>query len=108
MSDMKEQDIFGKGIFKTWLEISPKIDLDEFLATFTGFYFQGRKGFLKSQEYLREKRGDCIVTFHSWWVVLKNGADWMNCLKFSRHMNDWKGDENTYLGEFINGKRKSE
>jgi ABC-type molybdate transport system substrate-binding protein len=68
---------------------SPKIDLDEFLGTFKGKVFNGKKGFNKARQYLKNGKNECVVIFHNWWVLLKNGADWMGCFKLSKYMNDW-------------------
>lgn len=69
---------------------SPKVNLEEFLKTFKGAVFCGKKGFEEARKYLRDEKGECVIIFHNWWVILKNGADWMNCLKLETYMNDWK------------------
>ena len=68
---------------------SPEIDLEEFLKTFKGAVFNGKKGFREARKYLKDEKGECVVIFHNWWVILKNGANWMNCLKLQSYMNDW-------------------
>ena len=60
---------------------SPKVELEEFLKTFKGTIFYGEKGFREARKHLKDEKGECVIIFHSWWVILKNGADWMNCLK---------------------------
>ncbi len=86
-----------KSIFNQLAEKSEKIDLDAYLETFKGLVFQGRKGFRLAEKYIRQGTL-CLCIFHNWWVVLRNGADWMNCLKLTGQMNDWKGNDS--IGPF--------
>jgi hypothetical protein len=78
----------NKNIFECIIERSEKKDLDEFLKTFKGKIFNGPKGFKESRKYI-QMGVECVVVFHSWWTVLRNGADWMNYLKLKNYMNDW-------------------
>lgn len=77
-------------IFQHLLKQGPKKDLGDFLKTFKGAVFNGKKGFGAARKYLWERKGDCVVIFHDWFVILKTGADWMNCLKLRAYMNDWR------------------
>lgn len=67
-------DLPVKSILQELIDRSPKIDLDEFLGSFKGMVFNGKKGFREARKYLTEKKGECVVIFHSWWVILKSGA----------------------------------
>lgn len=78
-------------ILQTLVSQSPKIDLDEFLVNFEGKVFNGKKGFKAALKHIKAGQGECVVIFHNWWVILKNEADWINCLKLQEFMNDWKG-----------------
>lgn len=84
----------SKDILSQLIKISPLKDLDEFLQVSTNPVFNGRKGFNKARKHLQEQKGECIVIFHNWWTILRNGADWMKCLKLFNYMNDWKEVEN--------------
>ena len=65
---------------------SPQINLFNFLKTFTGPVHVGKdkKDEKLTMELARQdiQAGkNCVVVFDTWWTVLTNGRQWMDCLK---------------------------
>jgi hypothetical protein len=64
---------------------SPQKDFEEFMKTFDGPAFC-QCPLKNAYKYIQETGKPCVVVFkkEGWWTVLKNGRDFMECLKLTQ------------------------